>query len=76
MSEQQDQDGGANPACQFSLIVRLQEQLGLLLTFISSESKSAHEDAIFSTCAAFWLLFLLCCLICSNGTKIFLFFPL
>lgn len=61
-SEQQEQGGGATPACHFSLISRMQEQLGLLLAFISSESKSAHDVAIFSTCAAFWVLFLLCCL--------------
>ena len=61
-SEQQEQGGGATPACHFSLISRMQEQLGLLLTFIPSESKSAHDVAIFSTCAAFWVLFLLCCL--------------
>lgn len=36
-----------NPACQFSLILRLQEQLGLLLTLFSSESKSAHKDVYF-----------------------------
>lgn len=73
--EQQEQDGRANPACQFCLILRLQEQLGLLLILLSSESKSAHTDVYFFQVQSFWL-FLLRCLICSCGMMIFLFFPL
>lgn len=45
--EKQDQDGRAIPACQFSLIPRLQKQLELLLALLSSESKSPHKDMHF-----------------------------
>ena len=45
--EKQDQDGRAIPACQFFLIPRLQKQLELLLTLLSSESKSPHKDVCF-----------------------------
>lgn len=74
MLEQQDQDGRANPACQFSLILRLQEQLqphSFLL-----RARVLTKMCIFSKCTAFWLLFLLRCLIYSHGMMIFLFFPL
>lgn len=45
--EKQDQHGRAIPACQFFLIPRLQKQLELLLTLLSSESKSPHKDVYF-----------------------------
>lgn len=73
--EQEDRGGRANPACQFSLIVRLQEQLRLLLTLLW-RARLLTKMYIFSKCAAFLLLFLLPCLICSHGGMIFLFFSL
>lgn len=45
--EKQDRDGRAISACQFFLILKLQKQLELLLTLLSSESESPHKEVYF-----------------------------